>query len=161
MTLWHWLILLVIVVPLAALWLWYVDRHWKGKLENAFRGRESLDDETFYDRFFRDQGVSRDVAVGVRGVMQEVLGADLSKLIAADDFSKNLKFFWENDSLADVELISGLEKKFNVTFSDQEASKLNTVNDIVSHVDQKVKQKAAEQVTAADSARGSSGAPLA
>jgi acyl carrier protein len=62
----------------------------------------------------------------------------MSCLHDEDDFSKNLNFFWEFDSLADVEIISALEKKFGVNITDEEAENAHTVNDIVNLVARKV-----------------------
>lgn len=46
-------------------------------------------------------------------------------------FSKNINFFFERDSMADVEIIICLENKFNIVIEDNEAVETHTVRDIV------------------------------
>ena len=81
------------------------------------------------------------VAMGVRQVLEEVLSTDLSRLAADDDFTVNLKFFLESDSLADVEIITELEQKFGIKFTNEEAERMTTVASIVDGVWSKEKQK--------------------
>ena len=45
-----------------------------------------------------------DVVDDVRKVLELHLNADLSRLHAEDDFSKNLKFFFDRESMVDVEM---------------------------------------------------------
>lgn len=86
-------------------------------------------------------GVPKDVVAGVREVLQEQLNADLSKLSAEDDFSKNLRFFWDYDSMADVAVIDGLEKRFDIRIEDQEAVDAKSVRDIVNLVTRKIQAR--------------------
>ena len=101
------------------------------KFEAAFAGRDQLDIDQFYERFYKGKGVSPQIVGGVRKVLEEVLLADMSRLADTDDFSKNLNFFFEFDSMADVELICALEKEFEIQITDNEAMNTKTINDIV------------------------------
>ena len=60
-----------------------------------------------------------------------------------DDFSKELAFFWDIDSLADVEIVQALEQEFHVTITDAEAVAMKTLRDIVLGVHAKLTTQAA------------------
>lgn len=107
-------------------------------IESAFSGRAHLTTEDFYSRFFKTQGVPFHIVEGVRRILSEQLDADMSRLHDEDDFSKNLDFFWEFDSMADVEIICALEKEFGINITDEEAENTHTVKDIVLLVARKV-----------------------
>jgi acyl carrier protein len=104
------------------------------KIECAFSGREHLSTEQFYDSYFSEQGVPFHVVAGVSNILAEQFDVDMSRLSAADDFSENLHFLWDFDSMADVEIIQALEKQFGIQITDQEAEKAVTVRDIVNLV---------------------------
>lgn len=108
------------------------------KVEAVFAGRESLVPDQFYERYFRDKGVSIDVVNGVRAILEEQLGADMSRLADTDDFSRNLSFFWDFDSMANVEIVCSLEERFAITITDEEAESTKTVGDIVGLVTRKI-----------------------
>lgn len=108
------------------------------KIEAAFAGRKALAPEAFYEAHFKSHGVPLAVVVGVRTILEEQLSADLSRLRDTDDFSKNLAFFWDFDSLADVEIVCALEERFGIKISDQEAERTKTVADIVHLVQTKL-----------------------
>lgn len=107
-------------------------------MESAFAGREPLQMEQFYERFFRERGASFDVVKGVREILEVELDADMSRLADTDDFSKNLNFFWDFDSMANVEIVCSLEKRFAITIADEEAESTKTVGDIVELVSRKI-----------------------
>jgi acyl carrier protein len=75
--------------------------------------------------------------------LEDVLDADLSRLSAEDDFSKNLNFFWQEDSLADVEIFERIEEEFQIKLhqSDFDGLETTTINDIVNIVWRKVREK--------------------
>jgi acyl carrier protein len=114
------------------------ERARKHRLEAAFSGREPLDDLSLWELHFRDHGVSADTVSRVRKVLSEVLGADLSRIRDTDDFSKNLKFFWDFDSLADVQAVQGLESEFGIRISDPDAERMRTLKDIILGVHEKL-----------------------
>src|SRR5215203_3674503 len=101
-------ILLAIGIPM---WI-YESRSKKKRFEAAFAGREPMDEQTFYERYFESRGAPADVVIKVRRILEEVLDADLSRLKAEDDLTKNLSFFFQYDSMADVEMVERLEEEF-------------------------------------------------
>jgi len=122
---------------------WFYEK-WSAekRFDNAFRGRKKLSAEAFYTEYFKNKNIPKQIVYGVKQVLEEQLNADLSKLSAEDDLSKNLSFLWELDSLADVEIIVALEEKFNIKIQDSEAEKTYTVRDIVHLVWMKLEKKA-------------------
>ncbi len=104
------------------------------KIDAAFADRAPLDEPTFYSRYFMARGVPEFIVVQVRRILEDELGADLSRLSAEDDLTKNLSFFFEHDSLAGVAIVERLEEEFHIKISDAEATKTHTVKDIVNLV---------------------------
>lgn len=129
------------VLGLSGLNIWLEKSKKKKQVESTFSGRADLTTEQFYDRFFKAQGVPFFIVEGVKKVLAEQLGADMSRLIDEDDFSTNLSFFWDFDSMADVEIICALEKAFGIKITDNEAENTHTVKDIVSLVTRKITTK--------------------
>lgn len=107
------------------------------KIKAAFAGREPLSPEAFYERYFLELGVAPNIVGGVRSILEEHLDADLSQLVAEDDFSKNLSFFWDFDSMANAEIVVALERHFQIKISDAEAEQTFTVLDLVQLVARK------------------------
>ncbi len=101
------------------------------KLEDVFVGREPLDDRQFWERYFRQYDVEPEVVATIRQIFSKILRVDLSRIRDTDDFSKELAFFWDFDSLADVELVQALEKQFGIAITDAEAEAMKTLKDIV------------------------------
>ncbi|MSP27654.1 MAG: acyl carrier protein [Methylococcales bacterium] len=104
------------------------------KLATVFAGRESLSIDEFYQRYYGATDIPYSVVAGIINILAEQLDADMSRLSMNDDFSKNLNFFWDYDSMANVEIIYALEKEFNIKILDEEAEKTETVNDIINLV---------------------------
>ena len=100
-------------------------------LEHVFNGRDPLDDAQLWESYFRHEGVALDTVARVRCILSEILDADLLRIRDSDDFSKELNFFWELDSLADVEIVQALEQEFHITITDAEAVAMHTLRDIV------------------------------
>lgn len=113
------------------------------KIQEAFAGRESLAPEEFYDRYFLGLGVAPEVVSGVRKILEEQLAADMSRLHAEDDFSKNLSFFWDFDSMANVEIVLAIEEHFQIKIADPEAEQTHTVSELVQLVSRKVGRSSA------------------
>ena len=133
-------IYLWIVGTLCFLMLWFwSSKIKKRKIDQAFSGRQPLTSALFYDNFFRQKGVSKDIVYGVREILEEQLSADLSCLHAEDDFSKNLKFFFEGDSMVDVSIVVALEERFEIKITDLEAEQAHTVEDIINLVSKKIR----------------------
>ena len=62
------------------------------KLEVVFKDREQLPVNIFYEKYYLDKNVPFNVVKNVRGILEDELDVDLSRLSAKDDFSKNLSF---------------------------------------------------------------------
>ena len=106
-------------------------------LEEQFGSRDHLDAEAFFQAFFAGGAFHKEVVLGVREVLEEVLESDLSFLRGDDDFSQNLNLFWEFDSMANVELVQALEARFKIAISDAEAERTKTVRDLIELVQTK------------------------
>jgi len=107
------------------------------KINEVFSGRESLTSDMFYDRYFRSKGIKPEIVDDIRRILQKQLNADMSRLSDEDDFSKNLSFFWDFDSMADVELIIAIEEHFKIKITDKEAEQTHTISDLVQLVSNK------------------------
>ena len=132
-------ILLAICIPLAILG----ERKRKKKIERTFAGRESLDEQIFYERYFRSRDVPFFIVLKVRKILEDELNADLSRLRAEDDLTRNLSFFFEYDSWASIEIVERLEEEFGIKITDAEAEKTHTIEDIINLVWLKLRQRAA------------------
>ncbi|QTD43922.1 acyl carrier protein [Ottowia testudinis] len=108
------------------------------KIADLFKDRPRLAPQQFYDSYFANQGYSERVVLGVREVMAKILGTDLSFLKDSDDFSQNLAFFWDFDSMANVELVQALEEHFAIRIEDLEAENTKTVRQLIDLVQSKV-----------------------
>ncbi len=114
----------------------------KKKIEEAFEDRPQQSPTDFYAAYFKAAGVPEEVVLGVRKVLEEQLDANLSRMVDSDDFSKNLSFFWDFDSMADVEVVCALEQEFKINITDEEAGNSQTVREIVELVWRKIKENA-------------------
>lgn len=113
------------------------------KTEEVFAGRESLSDQQLWERYFQPYGVEPETVSKVRAILAERLETDLSRICDTDDFSKNLAFFWEFDSLADVEIVQDFEEQFSIEISDGEAEAMKTLKDMVLKIHEKITKPAA------------------
>lgn len=104
------------------------------KLDEVFSGRARHSPESFYENYFRDQGISPYIVIRVREILEDEFGYDLSRLSAEDDLTGNLSVFFEHDSLVDVEIVMRLEEEFGISIEDKEAEKAKTIRDIVTLV---------------------------
>ena len=108
------------------------------KVGDVFAGREPLDDRQLWERYFRQSGVAPETVAKIRQIFSTKLEADLSRIRDTEHFSKELAFFWDFDSLADVELVQALEEQFGITITDAEAEAMKTFRDIVLKVHAKI-----------------------
>lgn len=131
---------IVIIVTIAAIpFTIWENRKLNKKVEEVFAGRQEMDDEDFYKRFFKAQGIPFYIVQKMRQIFAEELNANLSMLSAEDDFSKNLSFFWEYDSLADVEIVMRIEEEFQIKLTSEDLQyQFRTVNGIINLVWRKV-----------------------
>lgn len=110
------------------------------RVAQCFGGRERLDGRDVYDTYFAGQGISPDVVIGVREVLESILQADLLGLRDSDDFSRNLSFFWAFDSMADIEVVKALEDRFAIRIDDAEARRTTTVRQLIELIQAKTIQ---------------------
>ena len=126
---------------LFALLVWAEKKKRLRKIEGAFAGRAELNDQDFFENHFRASAVPLAVVSKVREILSEQLGANMSRLAGADDFTTNLKFLFDFDSLVDVAIVNALEEEFSIKISDEEAQAMHTIEDIVLSVARHVHRK--------------------
>jgi acyl carrier protein len=73
----------------------------------------------------------------IKEVISESIGIDKEKITPASKLRDDLGM----DSFAGIELIYGAEDKFGISIPDDEAEKLVTIGDIVSIVEEALRQK--------------------
>lgn len=132
-------LLIGICIPI---WLWESKAKRK-KVEETFANRQPLDERAFYERYFESRGVPFFVVSKVRQILEEELEADMSRLSVEDDFTKNLCFFWQYDSLADVRIVVRLEEEFGIKITDAETGTADTVENLIDFVWMKLRQRTA------------------
>lgn len=76
-----------------------------------------------------------DVAAKVKAIIVDKLGVDESEVTTEASFTNDLGA----DSLDTVELIMEFEKEFDLAIPDDEAEKISTVGEAVSHIESAVK----------------------
>ena len=108
------------------------------KLDRLFAGREPLDDQQLWQRYFKQYGVTLETVAKIRHIFSELLEVDFSHIRDTDDFTKELAFFWDFDSLADVQLVQSLEDEFGIAITDAEAKEMKTLRAIVLTVHAKI-----------------------
>jgi acyl carrier protein len=111
------------------------------KIDEAFEGRESLNPQQFYERYFEQKGVPFHLVEKIRTILEDQLSADMSRMQGQDDFTRELRFFWAFDSMASVEIVLAFEQAFDIQIADAEAESIRTVSDIVFLVYAKVLEK--------------------
>ena len=107
-------------------------------IADRFGSREPLAPDEFFHRYFPEPKYRREIVVGVRETLERILDSDLAFLRDSDDFSQNLSFFWDFDSMANVELVQALEHRFNIKIEDNEAEQTHTVRQLIDLVHAKI-----------------------
>ncbi len=79
--------------------------------------------------------IMSDVAAKVKAIIVDKLGVDESEVTTEASFTNDLGA----DSLDTVELIMEFEKEFDLAIPDDEAEKISTVGEAVSHIEAAVK----------------------
>ena len=85
------------------------DKDRSVEIDNIFDGRDSLSPEQFYKKYYSNKDVPDYIVVGIIKLLESELDTELSRLIPEDDFSKNLRYLFEFDSMADVAIIESIE----------------------------------------------------
>lgn len=110
------------------------------RLDAVFAGRTPLTPEEFFTRYFEERGFDRDLVLHIHKIFAENISLDLSRLSAIDDFSRELQFLWNYDSLADVEIVLDLETEFGIAISDAEATRMTSLLAVVEVVNDKLRR---------------------
>lgn len=113
----------------------------KQQVERTFAGREPLTSLEFHRRYFDGQGIGAETSTAVREVLQLEIGMDMSRLSGDDNFAGNLAFLLEAYDMLDVEIIEGIERRFDIKISDEEAVCTRMVRDLVMLTHSKLKAK--------------------
>jgi len=116
-------------------------RQFEAKLDEAFHGRAPLSDEQFYEAYFAKQGIPKEIPLSVKRIFEEHFGTDFSRLSDDDDFSKELSFIWNYDSMVDVEIVIAIEDEFGIKVTDAEATEMKTIKAIVETIWKKKSQQ--------------------
>jgi acyl carrier protein len=122
-----------------------IYQHWatagERKVDAVFEGRSVLTDEAFYQHYFPDRSIPSEIVIGVRSAMIQHAPLDMRRLAPDDNFGSELQFVWSYDSLADVDLICEIEKRFDISISEAEGRETLTMSDLIRLVDRKVRDK--------------------
>lgn len=116
-------------------------RQLEAKLDEAFHERAPLSNEQFYEAYFAKQGIPKEIPLAVKRIFEEHFGADFSRLRDDDDFSKELSFIWNYDSMVDVEIVIAIEDEFGIKVPDAEAAEMKTIKTIVETIWNKKSQQ--------------------
>ncbi|MDX2368120.1 MAG: acyl carrier protein [Colwellia sp.] len=131
-------VVVVIVLVVISLFIKKDDKNRKVEIGKIFEGRKKLTPVEFYEKYYSDKGIPKYIILDILNLLEDELEADLSQLEPDDDFSKNLRYLFEFDSMADVEVIESIESKFSIKISDSEAENIKTINDLVLFVNNRV-----------------------
>ncbi len=134
-----WIAALIVIALLVSVsFVRGIDASTKRKLTQLFAGRRAQTEDEFYDRFFPDSGVPRNVVTKIREIFQEQIPFELASLEADDDLSGDFKIIWDLDSMADVEIAIALEQQFDIKITDEEAAAMKSIRNVVDVVWSKI-----------------------
>ncbi|KZN68188.1 hypothetical protein N473_07125 [Pseudoalteromonas luteoviolacea CPMOR-1] len=131
-------VVIIILLIVAFMWARVDDKKREAQIDKIFEGRDSLEPEEFYEKYYGSTDISKAIVVDILVILETVLEIELSRLLPSDDFSQNLRYLFEFDSMADVDLVESLERKFLIKISDIEAENIKTIEDLVMFVSNKV-----------------------
>ncbi len=135
-------IVTIAIVKILLPWIVRLERKKRKERTNIiFQGREYEDNQSFYEKYYKEKGISIQIITGVRDVLEKVLDADMSRIQPTDDFTKKLKYYFDSDSLADFEIVVGIEKAFQIKIADEEAQRTMTIDDLIMLVNEKMNLK--------------------
>ena len=138
MTTTHYLLLFL---GLVALVWWEIRRSARArarKLADTFADREPLTALQFYERYYSASGIAPEVVLAIHQLLEQELDTALPYLQPEDNFTGNLRFLFELDSMADVALVLAIEQHFQIQIDDQEAEATHTVADLIQLVANKL-----------------------
>ena len=136
------LLIAVCAVPLLFLINKIGDVHHNRAMDKIFSKRERLTKDAYYEQYYKDDdAVPKSIVTGVLDVLEAHLATDLSRLQPSDSFTSNLKYLYEMDDMAEVEIVMSLESDFEIKISDEEAQNMRRVDDIMRLVARKVAER--------------------
>jgi acyl carrier protein len=130
-------IVIIVILIAAIMWGKIEDKNRDIEIVKMFKGRESLSPREFYEKYYGDRDISEYVVVNIIKILETTLETELSRLTPSDDLSENLRYLFEFDSMADVDIVESVERRFAIKISDTEAENINTINDLVLFVSSK------------------------
>jgi acyl carrier protein len=130
-------IVIIVILIAAIMWGKIDDKNRDIEIVKMFKGRESLSPREFYEKYYGDRDISEYVVVNIIKILETTLETELSRLTPSDDLSENLRYLFEFDSMADVDIVESVERRFAIKISDTEAENINTINDLVLFVSSK------------------------
>lgn len=140
-----WVLLIISAIVIVPVLIIILDRKTREqeqkKIDDFNKDRENLSPEAFYEKYFKSKGVSKEIVIGIRKIIEEIFNFDLSGLKKNDELFKELKFLFDSDSMADVEMTIAIEEKFNIKIADADVQTIKTIDYLVMLVDKKVKNK--------------------
>lgn len=80
---------------------------------------------------------SEEITARLRKIVAEQLGVDETQIVPSANFSKDLNA----DSLDLVELIMSIEEEFGIEIPDEDAEKIETVNDALKYLDENMESE--------------------
>ncbi len=136
------LIKLAIIAVSALVFIFFAIKHDERKrkrlIEKLFEGRTPLSKEEFYNIFYGETVIPKDIVTKVIEILEVNLDCDFSRLQKTDSFSSNLRFFLYEDEWAGDEIVMSLEEDFFIQISGEEAENTHTIDDIIQLVWRKV-----------------------
>ena len=114
------------------------ERRNRERLDQLLSDRPKLSHEEYRAAHFPESAVTSEIIAKVREMFDEQFGLDLRGLGPDDDLSKDYSILWEMDSLADVEILVGLEKEFGIQITNGEAAQLRSLRMIADLVADKL-----------------------
>jgi hypothetical protein len=137
----NWLAWLILIVIFLTILSKSGARERERQIEKMFGGRVLLDDGEFYERNFAVEGIPMFIVLGVKRIFEKELNVDLSRLLPDDEIASRLKYFWEEDEWADVDILQGCEKEFGIKLTQADVKRMTTFRKFVRVVWEKVQQK--------------------
>jgi acyl carrier protein len=130
----------VIVIILVCSYFSPGEQRTRAKFHHLLEERPKRPHEDYWQAYFPGSLVTPEMVSKIRNLFDDQFGMDLRGLGPDDDLSKEYSMIWEMDSLADVEILVGLEKEFGIQITHAEAASLKSVRMIAELVAAKLAQ---------------------
>lgn len=123
-------IIFIILAIVVAIQMKVDERKRDDEVNKIFKGRDSLSPDEFYEKYYSGR-VPKHIVIEIIKILELDLDTELSRLRPEDDFSNNLRYLFETDSMAGVEVIELIEHEFSIKISDDEAESIKTIDDLI------------------------------